>query len=131
MKNISEKGGDILFINFSNHPHSKWSDQQIRDAEAYGDIKDISFPNVDAGLTCSDIDTLSEKYINEILSYKPDCVLCQGEFTLAYAVISKLRQKGIKTAAACSERIVAEKINPDGNIERTSVFRFVQFREYI
>lgn len=103
----------------------------MKSAEFYGDIKDISFPDVNVGLTSEEIDSLSEKYVMEILSYNPSCVLCQGEFTLAYAVILKLRQKGIRVVAACSERVVSERINSDGNAEKLSVFNFVQFREYI
>ena len=125
------KEANITFINFSNHPHSAWSEQQLQCAKIYGDIKDISFPNVDAGLSADAVNALAEKSIHEILSFSPDCVLCQGEFTLSYAIISKLRHMGIKVVAACSERVVTQKINSNGDTEKLSVFKFVQFREYI
>ena len=36
------------FVNYSNHPSSAWSSDQIAAAHKYGDIIDIPFPNVSA-----------------------------------------------------------------------------------
>lgn len=118
-----------MFINFSNHPSSRWSEDQIRAAEAYGTIVDIPFPAVPAAADEYEIQQLSEKYLLKIRMLKPSCVLCQGEFTLSYCIITALLRDGIKTVAACSERISRES-TVDGVTEKTAVFRFVQFREY-
>lgn len=118
------------FINFTNHGSEKWSQEQIQAANAYGDIVDIPFPAVNSSVTQDDIKILAEKCVNEIMSYNPACVLCQGELTLAYSVIKELLSYGIKVVAACSDRNVKEVIK-DGVTKKTAVFEFVQFREYI
>lgn len=63
--------------------------------------------------------------MKQILALYPRAVLCQGEFCLAYQVITKLRKKGIKVLAACSERIVRE-----AGQRKEVQFVFRQFREY-
>ena len=72
---------------------------------------------------------LAEEYAEKILAKKPDCVMCQGEFCLSWHVIARLKEAGVRVAAACSERIVEEVYGENGT-EKRSVFRFVQFREY-
>lgn len=118
-----------MFINFSNHPSKNWSKKQIEQAQQYGEIFDISFPNVPPTYTKSQISTMAKKYVYEILEKNPKCVLCQGEFSLAYSVISLLKEKNIKVVAACSERNVTEVIT-DGKCSKQVVFEFVGFREY-
>ena len=44
-------------------------------------------------------------------------------------VISALKKFGVKVVAACSERKSVERKVGD-NVEKTSSFSFVQFREY-
>ena len=33
-----------MFVNFSNHPSSLWSENQRKEAEKYGEIVDLKFP---------------------------------------------------------------------------------------
>ena len=96
------------FINFTNHPSDKWENEQKKEAEKFGEIIDIIFPAVDPMLREDEIDSLGEQYCKKILCYKPAAVLCQGEFTLAYNIICRLRNAGIRVVAACSERKVCE-----------------------
>ena len=35
-----------MFVNFSNHPSSLWSENQRKEAEKYGEIVDLKFPSV-------------------------------------------------------------------------------------
>lgn len=91
----------------------------------YGEIIDIPFPSVSPQGDESYIDRLAGQYVKQILSLYPCAVLCQGEFCLAYQVITKLREKGIKVLAACSERIVKE-----AGQRKEVIFVFGQFREY-
>ena len=35
-----------MFINFTNHASSKWSDAQLQAAKEYGSIVDIQFPSL-------------------------------------------------------------------------------------
>lgn len=67
--------------------------------------------------------------MHEITDKEPDCVLCQGEFCLSYAVIECLKAEKIKVVAACSRRVV-EEISMATGTKKISKFEFVQFREY-
>ena len=89
-------------------------------------IIDIPFPSVDSNGDESYIKETGNKMIERIMSYHPKAVLCQGEFTLAYYIISELMRNGIIVLAACSNRNVKE----DGN-KKIVEFNFVRFRSYI
>ena len=81
---------------------------------------------------------ISEKEVSEmadnmfirIKDYSPKCVMCQGEFTLTYALVERLLKAGIKTVAACSDRKVIEKKLENGESQKTVVFDFAGFRDY-
>ena len=118
-----------MFINLTNHPGDKWSDKQRQSAEEYGEIYDIKFPDIDSKMSSEQVKEFAAEYVDEIVKRNPKCVLCQGEFTFSYQVISLLKQKGIKTVAACSERHTSEMVAGDVT-SRVSLFEFVQFREY-
>ncbi len=120
---------DNIFINFSNHPSSKWSATQTAEAEKFGKIVDIPFPDVDPAASKEDICKSAEKIVKKISDYHPAYVLCQGEFCLSYQVISLLKKKGVTVGASCSKRLVEERTIGD-RIEKLSVFQFEQFREY-
>lgn len=120
-----------MLINFSNHPSDRWSAEQSNAAlSKYGEIVDISFPNVDAYASGEEIFFLAKCFADEIEARSPDAVLCQGEFSLAFATAWLLMKKGIPVICACSERDAEEVVNADGNMMRKTVFKFVRFREY-
>ncbi len=120
-----------MLINLSNHPSSSWSDKQLSAAhDLYEEITDIPFPPISADSSRDRIMCIADGLVEKILCMKPDAVMCQGEFTLTYAVVSRLKQRGIKVISACSDRVAEELILPDGTIEKTAIFDFVQFREY-
>lgn len=114
-----------MFINFSNHPSGEWSREQLSEARKYGEIVDITFPPVPAEADEKFVAETAARYVRYISGFTPECVMCQGEFTLAYAVITGLNKLGIKTVAASSSRNVFEQ---DG--KKISVFTFERFREY-
>ena len=117
------------FVNFSNHPLSGWNSEQIKAAEEYGEIVDLAFPSVEPDLSEEEVLLRAEESVEKILSLEPEIVLCQGEFTLAFAVVSKLLKRGIRVVAACSKRVVSEEKTDEG-IKKTAVFVFARFREY-
>lgn len=119
-----------LFVNCSNHPSARWSLRQKEAARRYGEIVDIKFPQVDPKLDGEQISKLADRVCEEILRYNPAAVMCQGEHTLTYCIVEKLRGKGIKVVAACSERRAEEIGQPDGTVEKRSIFEFIGFREY-
>lgn len=118
-----------MFVNFTNHASENWSKEQLLEAEKYGEIVDIAFPNISPEANKEDVLILVNEYANKILELEPSCVLCQGEFCFSYNVICKLKEHHIKVVAACSNRVVEEEISENGT-RKVSYFKFVQFREY-
>lgn len=119
-----------MFINFSNHPSSQWNSEQKRAAAYYGEIQDIVFPKVPPMAAMQEVADMAGKYAEEIIKMQPECVMCQGEFSLTMAVVRRLQMAGIRCVCACSERRVMEEQMGNGMIQKTSVFEFFQFREY-
>ncbi len=120
-----------MLINFTNHPSSKWSDEQRKASEIYGDIIDIPFPAVDPTSDTAYFDTLADEYLGKIgeLSEQP-VVLIQGEFVLTYRLVNRLKEIGIICIAAESSRNVKEMTRSDGTTEKVLQFRFEKYMEY-
>lgn len=119
-----------MFINFSNHPSYKWHGKQLEEAQKYGQIIDVPFPQVDPEVNEADIEKLADEYFRRIFSYNPDIVMCSGEFSLTYAVVKRLLAQNIKCVCACTKRVAVEETESDGSITKVSNFEFVKFREY-
>lgn len=116
-----------MFINLTNHPSSGWSESQLKAAHQYGEIVDLSFPNIEPYFTSQDINKLADITVEGIMELdKEPVVHVMGEMTFTYAVVSRLKAKGIVCVASTTERLV--KMMPDG--KKISEFKFVQFREY-
>lgn len=113
------------FINLTNHPSAKWDINQIKEAEKYGKIIDIPFPTVDSSGDEKYIRELCNVTFDKIMEYKPEAVLCQGEFTLVYQLVRRLKECNITVLAACSQRNVIEHGN-----KKEVIFEFTQFRKY-
>lgn len=119
-----------MFVNCSNHPSNIWSKSQMEESRKWGEIKDYSFPYVAANTDEKEIERLAQQTIDKILEFHPDAVMCQGEFTLTYAIVKGLKTLGIEVVSACSEREVTEKRTSDGGTEKISYFRFLKYRKY-
>lgn len=119
-----------MFVNITNHPHENWSLEQIEAAREYGEIIDIVFPSVPPDASEADVDTMAEDLFRQVICLKPDIVMCQGEMTLAFRVVERLKSAGIKTVAACSERHACETYLADGSTQKSTVFLFKGFRAY-
>ena len=118
-----------MFINFSNHPSENWLQEQLNVAGEYGVILDIPFPSVNPHDSYAQVLETAHDYFNKIISYSPNAVLCQGEFTLAYNVINMLKAHGILVLAACSERVASE-YSENGATKKVSEFKFISFRNF-
>lgn len=119
-----------MFINHSNHPSGRWPDAERVAAEHYGEIIDMPFPNIPADWDERQIAELAAQQAAEIAELQPAAVLCQGEFTYTYRLVSELSRQGIVCLSACSERVSAEEPQEDGSVRRVSYFDFVRFRRY-
>ena len=116
-----------MFINLTNHPSECWSIDQLSAARQYGEIVDVSFPNIEPMFTSSMVGSLADTSVEAIKTFGKDVVVhVMGEMTFTYAVVSRLKSLGIKCFASTTERNTI--ITPDG--KKTSEFKFVQFREY-
>lgn len=122
---------NMIFINLSNHPSKFWGEKQRTASLKYGEILDYPFPAVDPRATSEDVNTLADQISEDIVMKSPSVVMCQGEFTLTFAIVHRLQEKGIKVLSACTERHVSEETDESGRTSRKSVFEFVQYREYL
>lgn len=116
------------FINFTNHASALWGREQMQAAEIYGEVVDCPFPAVSADCDEREIRQLALNYTEKIIAMQPAAVLCQGEYSLAFAVAFLLIQNDIPVLVACSERCVEERKEGE-TTKRESIFRFVRFRE--
>ena len=124
-----------MFINISNHPSSKWSQEQIIAAKKLGgDIIDIPFPIVPTRSSTKEIEAIADIIHHKIMSLaakeRKTTVMIQGEFTLTHLITNVLIRKGIICVCACSDRVVNKIVLADGTVKKEVKFKFVQFRPY-
>ena len=91
---------------------------------------DYAFPYVKADADEKMISEMAQQVVREIMQLHPGVVMCQGEFTLTYEIVKRLKEQGVPVVSACSEWCVEEKLLPDGSTQKVSKFRFVRFRKY-
>lgn len=111
-----------MFINFTNHNNESWNEEQLKAAYEFGKIEFLPFPEINPNHSDREIFEMARTYSDIIISKKPNAVLCQGEMTFAFAVVSALISKDILVFAATTQRV-----QTDG----TQKFKFVKFRRYI
>lgn len=135
------KGSKVkMFINFSNHPSALWSEEQLIAAKQCGKIVDQEFPAVDTGLTSEEIVEMAVEQIKVIerlvaahkLTMNEITIMCQGEFSLTYAIVTRIKGKypRCKVVCAVSERQTVEE-QFEHYTEKRVIFSFGGFREYL
>lgn len=116
-----------MLLNLTNHPSANWPQKQKDVAiNQYGEIVDLSFPQIDPQLTANQVDQLVEEYTIKIRKIKPVAVHIMGEMTFTFRLVNKLKEIGIPCIASTTER----KVTEDDNGNKTSQFNFVKFRAY-
>lgn len=120
----------MRFINCSNHPSEFWGDEQLHFAKNIGKVIDLPFPKVPGAADEDQVDRIAEQAVKRIVSLHPDVVMCQGEYTVTFRIVTMLKALGVRVVSACSERDVQQTINEDGEIIKEVKFHFVQFRNY-
>jgi NAD(P)H-flavin reductase len=93
-------------------------------------IKKI-WSNIDPHLNELSRSRLVHLIVDEILKNKVNAVWIQGENGMVFSIVSKLLSYGIDCYYATSKREVNEIQMPDGSVQKTSIFRHVQFLKYI
>ena len=121
-----------MFINFSNHPSYNWSQEQLDAAGEYGEIIDLPFPQVPSEYDERSILMLADEQIKRMpsISAGDSAIMIQGEFTLTYALVSRLKGLGYKVLSACADRKAEEVSADDGSTTKVSRYVFTRFREY-
>lgn len=121
-----------VFVNLSNHPSQKWSEEQIKAVMSVPctyapitKIEDVDFPMVDPEASTTDLAKISEKVIND-LPKGTVSALVQGEYILSSLLVKGLQQRGIACYTATTHRNVIDL--PDG--KKLTEFKFVRLREY-
>jgi hypothetical protein len=115
-----------MLLNLSNHPSANWSEKQINvGITKYGQIIDLAFPQIDPEGSDEDIEMLVAKYFQKILNLQPKAVHIMGELVFTHKLVNSLKSVGIVCVASTTNRNTIEK-----NGTKTSVFEFVQFRDY-
>jgi len=124
-----------ILVNCSNHPSSKWTDEQ---KEGWDVIVDIPFPNVSPYWDTLDrayLDTLDDLRKKIIIAFEDvrktgedveEYLMLQGEFSLCYFLFREIT--GVRFVVPTTERISTEETLPDGSLRKTQVFRFVRWR---
>lgn len=118
-----------MLINFCNHPSQEWDTTQLDAAKEYGEITDLSFPDISPTASEKELQSLANQIIQKITSVGKDCnttVHIMGEMTFTFMVVTRLKELGIRCIASTTERKTT--YNDDGT--KLSEFSFVKFREY-
>lgn len=119
-----------MVINFSNHPSTLWTSEQLQAISQYGAVVDLSFPNIDPKGDSEYIKNIAQEYIKEIEQLEPThhaTIHIMGEMTFCFHIIPQLQQLGYRCIASTTERII--DYTPEGT--KQVKFQFSQFREYI
>lgn len=118
-----------MLVNLSNHPSMMWAKEQMETALLlYGTVGDCPFPDVEPGWSVEEVERLADDRVNWLLETFGQSIVVHvmGEMTFTYAVVSRLKAKGVVCVASTTERCVY--VAADGR--KVSDFRFVQFRQY-
>ncbi len=116
-----------MLLNLSNHPSSKWSDQQLKTAaNDYGGVEDLPFPNIPPHYSREDVQRVVQQYFEKVRALNPKAVHLMGEMTFTFALVQKLKAAGWPCVASTTERKILEE--KEG--KKTLQFTFVQFRSY-
>ena len=124
-----------LFINYSNHPMSKWSEKQLNAAKEMADkLIDIPFPQIDPEATEDDIISLANEQLEEIEKKYGDndtfiTIHIAGELTYTAYFVSMVNRHHYNIACVSSTSKRNTVDNPDGT--KTVKFEFVKFRLYV
>lgn len=117
-----------MFINLTNHPSEKWSEEQLKAARQYGEIIDLSFPEIEPTFSKENIMFFVKECTETILGLMDSntVVHVMGEMTFTHNLVNALKERGLTCLASTTERNTI--MTPDG--KKISEFKFVQFREY-
>ncbi|MCR5603181.1 MAG: hypothetical protein K6G27_05700 [Lachnospiraceae bacterium] len=125
-----------MFINFSYTSYKEWPEDQIKAAREYGEIVDFLFPEVSADADETEIEEMADECGREIYEALEECgtdanaVLVEGEYTLTFSLVNRLKELNIGALSAGLEKHDMESTDSNGNKIKESYYIFKRFREY-
>lgn len=115
-----------VFLNISNHPSDKWTEEQTDAAKKFTtSVVDVKPPMVPPTYSIEDVEELCRVLVNSIPEMATHAMV-STEYTLTASIVRNLQGKGIICYAATTERSILE-IAPN---KKTVVFKFIRFRRY-
>lgn len=115
-----------MLINLSNHSFEQWPKEQLDMAnKLYSEVVDLPFPKIDPQATTDEIRLIVESYEIKVRKADPQAVHIMGEMTFTYMFVKQMERIGISCVASTTDRLAVEKEGV-----KTSIFKFVQFRNY-
>ena len=115
-----------MLLNLSNHPSENWPKNQLEIAiNFYGSVIDLAFPQINPHLDSDGLDSLVDQFEQQVQQINPSVVHIMGEMTFTFRLVHRLKALGITCIASTTERITEIEDNT-----KTSIFKFVQFRNY-
>ena len=129
-----------VLVNCSNHPSSKWSENQ---KYGWDIIIDVPFPEVSPYLDPNDLeyqeiltnlkDAIIKAFANAPVpagvNFK-EYLMLQGEFSVCYKLF-KMRNiafPNVTFVVPTTERVVEEIVKEDGMVEKKTQFKFIRWR---
>lgn len=118
-----------VFINLSNHPVATWSDQQKNEAEKFGTIVEMPFPQIDPMATADEVFTIAQTFYDKVMAINAETpvagVHLMGEFTFTHALVDLFN---FNATPDCTIRcFVSTTVR---RADKFDLFQFKQFREY-
>lgn len=117
-----------IFVNCSNMHSNKWPEDRLAgamDLIGEGDIINVAIPILNADAAREEVYEKAKSTVEKIMSFGPDIVFCQGEFSVCFRIVELLKEKGIKVVTVCNERVIMTEKG-----RQYSEFKFIQFREF-
>jgi len=114
-----------MFINFTNHPSTKWMATQIEAAQQMGggmQIVDMQFPTISPYWTTTHLENESMEWVKTILDTYPKTTVIHvmGELGFVHAFINTCRRRTTKILL----------VHSTTHRKESGEFEFVRFREY-
>lgn len=115
------------------------TEEQVKDLTQKGFVEIVDptdqikkiWSNIDPHLNELSRSKLVNLIVDEILKNKVNAVWIQGENGMVFSIVSKLLSYGIDCYYSTTKRETNEIQMPDGSVQKTSIFRHVQFLKYI
>jgi len=137
---VSEKGRCSMLINNTNREHTTWGEDQLEASKDFGEIVDMIMPGIPAEADEAEADRIAGLVVRRILrrlgrenagtGNEQDAVICQGDFTLVYRVVTRLKEAGVTVVAPTFQRVTKPTLRPDGTTVPGYSFRFERYRQY-